>query len=282
MYEQGRAYPVRKLDLDVTTPSRRLWFGGDAFRTHWFNSLSQGLPLAERYASDSVKAAMNHVTDPDLIERSRDFIGQEATHSFIHRQSNAQLTAQGLHYWLDGYTAWRMSKAHWLSWRSGLALTVSWEHFTTILCEHTLKHSAIDTVADEPYRTLWMWHCAEELEHSVLSHDLYVACRGSYLRLLLIYLYGSMLFVTDFLTQAIFNIYQDGQLLRWATWRDAGRYFFGRQGLFWFALPRWLAFLRPGFRAPRAQHAQLVDTALRALQDRLRVIPRAHASGRAA
>ncbi|HLO95271.1 MAG TPA: metal-dependent hydrolase [Burkholderiaceae bacterium] len=276
MYEEGRAYPVRKLSLDLKAPARRLWFGGDAFRTHWFNSLSQGLPLAERYASDCVKAAMEHVSDPDLLERSRDFVGQEATHSFLHRQCNEQLEAMGLRYWLDGYTAWRMSKAHWLSWRSGLALTVAWEHFTTILCEHTLAHSRIESEADEPYRSLWMWHCAEELEHSALSHELYLACRGSYLRLLLIYLYGSMLFVTDFLTQAFFNIYQDGQLFKWATWRDTARYFLGRKGLFWYALPRWLGFLRPGFRAPRGQHAALIDAALGALKERLRIIPKAH------
>ncbi len=264
--------PVRKLTLDLAKPPRRHWCGGRPFESQWFNALSQGLPKAERYAIECVKKVLPKVADAKLVAQARGFIGQEAAHSFLHNSANAELERQGLSFILEGYTDWRISKGHWLHELSGMAITVSWEHFTGILCEHTLTQTDLQQTADEPFRALWVWHCAEELEHQCLTHDIYTAAGGGYLRKVFWYLYGTGLFFTDFAIQTLYNLYRDGSLFSPRTWLGGLRYFFGRKGIFWFALPRWLSFFRPSFHPSRYNDEALVERTLAGLEGQLRVV----------
>ena len=263
---------VRKLTLGTNEPPGSKWWGGRAFQTHWFNALSQGLPRAEVYAISCVKASLPHLEDPELQALARGFIGQEASHSFLHNVCNVALDKQGLSFLLEGYTRWRLSKAHGLHRLSGLALTVSCEHFTSILCDHTLRHTDLPTNSDEPFRALWMWHCAEELEHQSLTHDVYTASGGGYWRKVLWDLYGTGLFLGDFVTQTLYNLYRDRCLLSLSTWSGAARYLFGSEGLVWFALPRWFAFFKPSFHPSLYNDNTLISQTLHALSAQLRVV----------
>ena len=46
---------VRRLLIDLETPVRHHWCGGDAFRTAFFNALSMSFPVGEQFFIDSVR-----------------------------------------------------------------------------------------------------------------------------------------------------------------------------------------------------------------------------------
>ncbi|MRV75699.1 hypothetical protein GJ700_28675 [Duganella sp. FT92W] len=267
------SYPVRRLRVDFDTRFVRYWYQGRPFETHWFNALSLGLPQAERYAISCIKQAQPLVRGTELEPLARAFIGQEATHNFVHGKCNAVLKEQGFDFVLDGYTQWRLRFAPWLATTTGLGITAAWEHFTAILCEYTLSGDGPAMEGcDEPVRSLWVWHCAEELEHKALAYDMFHAAGGGYVRLQACYLYGAMLFLSDFAMQTLHNMYRDRCLASPRVWGGALRYFFGRRGLFWFALPRWLAYFKPGFNPSQADHTSLVRRAFEQLDGNYSIV----------
>jgi predicted metal-dependent hydrolase len=265
-------FPVRRLRVDFDGPFERYWYQQRTFETHWFNALSLGLPQAERYAIECIKQGLPMIDDAALVAGAKGFIGQEATHSFVHNKCNAALNAQGFSFGLAAYTRWRLSKAHWLSTRTGLAITASWEHFTAMITSHMLGNNPTLEGCAEPVRSLWLWHSAEELEHKTLAYDMYHATGGGYLRRVAWYLYGSGLFVSDFTAQTLYNMYRDKCLFSPRVWGEGLRYFFGRGGLFWFGLPRWLDYLRPGFSPGEEDHTPLVQQALAELDGRYGIV----------
>ena len=90
---------VRRLLVDLEAPIERLWNGGDAFRTAWFNALSMSFPVGEQFFIDSVREGVKQLS-PEQREafaaEVAGFIGQEATHRRIHGLFNAHLERQGL------------------------------------------------------------------------------------------------------------------------------------------------------------------------------------------
>ena len=52
-------YVVRRLLIDLEQPFERLWNGGDAFRTAFFNALSMSFPVGEQFFIDSVRAGVD-------------------------------------------------------------------------------------------------------------------------------------------------------------------------------------------------------------------------------
>lgn len=265
----NRIFPVRRLQVDFEQRTKRHWFSGKPFETYWFNALSLGLPLAERYAISTIKAYLDKISEPELLANARAFIGQEATHSHVHEKCNRELKKQGFSFSIERYALWRMSKAHWLHPKSGVALTMSWEHMTTIICEHALDRIDIFNNSDEPFRELWTWHCAEELEHKCLAYDLYREISGSYARRIAIFLYGTALFVTDFLWMTFHNMYRDGRLFDPRVWMGAAAYSFGRNGFFWFWLPRWLAYFNPRYHPSHTDHRPIIERALARLSGKI-------------
>lgn len=264
--------PVRTIKLELEQEQARHWLNQSAFETQLFNALSLILPRAERFANECVKAILPLVENTELRIAARGFIGQEASHSFIHEKCNKLLTRQGLKFAMEWYSQYRLKRSHWLHVKSRMALTSSWEHFTGIICEHSLKHSRLRTHADEPFRSLWLWHCAEELEHQSLAHDLYKAANGGYIRKILIYLYGSLMFASDLCIQVAYNLYLDRSLLSFKTWMGGFKYLFGRHGLIWFSIPRWIHYFQPGFSPSRYENSDLVQNTLSQLDQQLRVI----------
>ena len=54
---------VRRLLIDLETPVRRHWCGGDAFRTAFFNALSMSFPVGEQSIIDAVKNGAKALPD---------------------------------------------------------------------------------------------------------------------------------------------------------------------------------------------------------------------------
>ncbi|MES2069976.1 MAG: metal-dependent hydrolase [Pseudomonadota bacterium] len=236
---------VRRLDIDLSQGFPQHWLGGDAFRSQLFNALSMSFPLGEQFFIDSVRAAQPQVSDPQLLQDIRAFIGQEATHRHLHAQYNEQLFKQGLKYVMEPWVRRRLRMSEKLSVRSNLAVTMAYEHFTAIFADLVLRDRLEQ--AAEPARTLWEWHAAEETEHKSVAFDVYRAIGGGYKLRLAWYAYVWLMFVIDVIGQTGNNLYRDGHLFKPRTWCSALGYLFGKKGLLWTLVPQGLSYLRPGF-----------------------------------
>jgi len=261
-YHQVRpVLPVRKLEIDLSQGFARHWHGGDAFRSQFFNALSMSFPVGEQFFIDAVRDALPLLPatpeNATLREAIRGFVGQEATHRRIHGLYNAQLEQQGLR---NRWQHWAQRRIAMLSRitqnpRHALAVTCAYEHFTALLADGTLRYPAWLGGADERMHTVWSWHAAEETEHRAVAFDLYQAVGGNHRWRVRWYLYVCVIFAFDASRQTLLNLVRDGTWWRPGTWLSAGRFFFGREGIFWRTLPAMLRYLRRDFHPDQEHHS---------------------------
>ncbi|MDA8233064.1 MAG: metal-dependent hydrolase [Magnetospirillum sp.] len=242
---------VRSPNIDVAAMDMPLrWLGGDAFRTQVFNALSLSFPIGERYFIDAVRAALPLIGDAELAEDVRRFIGQEATHSHLHRVFNARLADQGLRNRVEPAAARRIRATEGFRLTSKLAVSAAYEHFTAAFGDIVLRHSDWLDGASAPTRALWMWHAVEECEHRSVIFDVYRAAGGGYWRRIGWFLYVTLVFALDVAVQTVDGLYRSGDAFKAATWRQGLRFLFGRSGVAARTIPAWLDYFRPGF-SPR-------------------------------
>jgi predicted metal-dependent hydrolase len=250
---------VRKLEIDLSQGFGRHWLGGDAYRTQLFNALSMTFPIGEQMFIDSVRAVPQELlADPKLRAEVRDFIGQEASHRFVHIQYNDQLARQGLPYTLEPLLLRRVHLLGKLSLQARLAVTCALEHYTAILADGVLRYPEWLGDAEPAMRTVWSWHAVEESEHKAVAFDAYLAAGGKYWPRALWYVHVSWIFWFDTLRQTLHNLHNDGQLHKPRTWISAARTWFGRRGLAWHVLPQALRYLSPSFHPWQHDNRELV------------------------
>jgi predicted metal-dependent hydrolase len=250
---------VRRLLIDLETPFARHWNGGDAFRSAYFGALSMSFPVGEQFFIDSVRAGIKALPPQRQAEfesAAQGFVGQEATHRRIHALFNRQLEAQGYSNTWEPRIARRVARVKTLADpRHAVGITAATEHFTAILAHHMLAHPQTLEGSEPRLQTLWMWHAAEESEHRSVAFDVYRAMGGNdvwrrrWMRLVTFH------FVTDVLRQTARNLWHDGELFRWRTWRSAASFFFGKHGLVRHTFGPWRAYFKAGFH-PSQQDAQ--------------------------
>jgi predicted metal-dependent hydrolase len=267
---------VRKLHVDLSRGFPRRWLGGDAYRTAFFNALSMSFPLGEQMFIDSLRAVPREcITDPALAAAVKDFVGQEASHRFVHIQYNAQLVQQGFPYTLEPTLARRIGLISKLDVKSRVAVTCALEHYTAVLADGVLRNPEWMEGADPQMRTLWNWHAVEETEHKAVAFDVFRCAGGGYWRRVLWYLHVSLLFWFDAFRQTAYNLKNDGCLWRASTWASAASMWFGRRGLAWHLFKPCLRYLKPSFhpwqhdnRALAAMWLRSNSAAYRAIGDR--------------
>jgi hypothetical protein len=251
---------VRKLEIDLSQGFGRHWLGGDAYRTALFNALSMSFPIGEQMFIDSLRAVpADQLTDPLLAAQVRDFIGQEASHRFVHEQYNAHLVRQGFTYVRGPVLAARIAKVSTLPVRFRVAITCALEHYTAMLADGLLRHDRWLDGAEPHMRILWEWHAAEETEHKAVAFDACRAIGGSYVPRVLLYLHVSVMFWIDTFIQTTHNLRRDGTLWKASTWKSGLRTWFGRQGLAWHFLKPSLAYFRPSFHPWQHANGKLAE-----------------------
>jgi predicted metal-dependent hydrolase len=250
---------VRRLLIDLQTPFIRNWCGGDAFSTAFFNALSMSFPFGEQFFIDAVRdtvATLPAEAQEKYRAQVRGFIGQEATHRRIHTLFNGHLEAQGLK---DGWTARaakRMELMEGADPRHALAVTAATEHFTAMFAEWLLAHPDVLDGAEPRLRTMWLWHCAEELEHKSVAFDVYKAAGGSDPWRARWFRRVTVMFLGDLLRQTVDNLRHEGQLWKWATWKSAAHILLSRDGLLRANWGAWRSYFRADFH-PAQQDSSL-------------------------
>ena len=241
---------VRRLLIDLEAPIAPRWNGGDAFRTAFFNALSMSFPQGEQYFIDSVRNGLKSLPDADrerLAAEVRGFVGQEATHRRIHALFNGHLLAQGYVNQIEKRAVKRIEAHAHLDLRNHLAATAATEHFTALFADWMLRHPEALAGAEPRLQTLWLWHCAEESEHRSTAFDIYRAAGGNQAWRVRVFRVVTVLFLADLLRQTVRNLWHDGALFAWSTWRSAWRLLFTRDGLLRSNVAAWRDYLRPDF-----------------------------------
>jgi predicted metal-dependent hydrolase len=230
-------------------------------------------PLGEQLFIDSVRAVpADTLPDAQLRADVKAFIGQEASHRFVHQQYNEQLARQGYEYTLEPALRVRIERSASLPVLDRLAITCALEHYTAMLADYLLRHPEFMQEADPQMRMLWSWHAAEETEHKAVAFDVYQAAGGGYKRRALWYLHVSLVFWSDSLRQTHHNLARDGRRFRLSTWASAARTWFGRQGLVWRLLGPGLHYLSPRFHPWQRDNRALLHMWLERNGDAVRAI----------
>jgi len=186
----------RKVDFDWRQ-SPLHWLPDDVFSSYGVNEFSYLLTQGERFFCRTFREALPHVTDAKLRDDVRAFIHQEAIHSHAHLVSSEQYlerlgvrseAIRARNAWLFdhalvekpfGRELPREGRDAWLRIRVGLVATI--EHFTASVGQYFLESKAWEkNGADPVVADLFLWHCAEEVEHRSVAYDLYLHLGGTH------------------------------------------------------------------------------------------------------
>ena len=241
---------VRRLLVDLETPFPARWNGGDAFRSAFFNALSMTFPVGEQFFIDSVRQGAKQLPPEEqarMASEVKGFIGQEATHRRIHALFNQQLTDQGFTNAFEARATRRIQSQAHMNVRMHLAATAATEHFTAIFADWMLRHPEALEGAEPRLKTLWLWHSAEESEHRNTAFDLYQSLGGDHARRLKVFRYVTVIFLSDVMRQTVRNLWHDGSLFQWHTWKSAAQLLLSKDGLFRGNVGLWKDYLRKDF-----------------------------------
>lgn len=223
-------------------------------------------PAAEQFFIDSVRAGIQALPDAQRAEfddKIGAFAGQEATHRRIHSLFNEHLARLGYtNAWEERVRA-RLDRFKLVKDpRHAVAITAATEHITTIVAQYLLEHPQALQGAPERLQAMWLWHASEESEHRSIAFDLYCALGGDHAWRVRWMRLATIQIVTDMFRQTMRNLWHDGQLLRWRTWRSAASFFLGRHGLLRHIFRPWRDYFRRDFH-PSQQDGSLAAEWLR-------------------
>ncbi|CAJ1506754.1 metal-dependent hydrolase [[Mycobacterium] holstebronense] len=166
-------YPVAALD--------RHFVQGDLVMSHMIAHLSAVFPEGEDFFIRSVRRYADQITDPDLKDQVKGFIGQEVTHGREHRALNERLHEMG-------YPTRRIDRLvnrrqaiieRRFSPLTCLAITAALEHFTAVFAETLLSDERAQALlGTTEVRSMLLWHAIEESEHRSVAFDVYRAVGG--------------------------------------------------------------------------------------------------------
>ena len=251
---------VRRLLIDLESPFPVRWNGGDAFRSALFNALSMSFPVGEQFFIDSVRAGVKALPPEKqaVFEKEvKDFVAQEATHRRIHATFNANLERQGCTNTWAVRSAARIKRNSWRGVLFQVGSTAAIEHFTAILSAWMFRNPQVFAGAEQRLTTLWQWHAAEEAEHRSTAFDLFRALEGSEEGRCKVFKVITTIFLSNLVRQTVRNLWEDGSLFKWSTWRSAASVLFSKDGMVRGSIGPWRDYLAPDFHPTKqpAPHA---------------------------
>ncbi|MGB3331415.1 MAG: metal-dependent hydrolase [Mycobacterium sp.] len=197
-------YPVAALD--------RHFVQGDLVMSHMIAHLSAVFPEGEDFFIRSVRRYADQITDPDLKDQVKGFIGQEVTHGREHRALNERLHEMGYPTRrIDRLVARRQAIIERrFSPLTCLAITAALEHFTAVFAETLLgDERAQALLGTTEVRSMLLWHAIEESEHRSVAFDVYRAVGGDETRRIRTMRIIRFSFPLAVVTNTIFSLFGD-------------------------------------------------------------------------
>ncbi|MGH6648627.1 metal-dependent hydrolase [Aquabacterium sp.] len=173
MHKPNDIVPREKLDFGLEGDIPQYWFGGDPFKTRFFDAMSTIFPEGERFFISCVRDFRDQVSDPVLREEIKHFIRQEGQHGIVHSQYNERLKKQGID--VDMLEGIQRGLIEWmrrnLPKKHTLASTAAAEHMTSIMAHSFFSRKDVMAAADPRMRAMYAWHAMEEIEHKSVAFD---------------------------------------------------------------------------------------------------------------
>jgi predicted metal-dependent hydrolase len=181
----GQHVPLRARRVRFTFPTgtkRQHFVDDDLVMSHFIAVLSSMFPEGEDFFIRSVRNYRDRITDPQLQEAIKGFIGQESTHKTQHRMLNERLQAMGYPTArIDRHVKALLNRLERMySTEMALAGTAALEHYTATFAEILLNSDELLALLDESdVREILLWHAFEEAEHKAVAFDVYNAVGGT-------------------------------------------------------------------------------------------------------
>jgi len=172
----------RKVKFGFGKDTKRHWHNNSPFITYFWSALSTAFPDGELFFMDSGRYYEDQIKDPVLKTQFKDFIRQEAHHTYQHNKMNAMAREQGFD--MDKYQGWFIEQLNTarskLEPKTHLAISMALEHFTANFSDQYLQYKFLSKGVDPEMKALWEWHATEELEHKGVLFDIYNEIKGDY------------------------------------------------------------------------------------------------------
>lgn len=248
--ESQAIVPRKGPDLGLDGDIPQYWFGGDAFKTRFFDAMSLLFPEGEKFFIVCVRDYRDQITDPTLQAQVKDFIYQEGQHGMVHTQFNDRLKAQGIE--VDKILEKQKSIMfgffrRYLPRVFTLGQTAAAEHMTALMA-HGFFANGMFADADPRIRAMYAWHAVEEIEHKAVAFDVFQkVAKGGYFTRVLSMLQVSFSFPLHVFLIMAYMFRKDGVKNRLGVWLRGLWWLYGPGGLYPRLVPHYLAYFKPGF-----------------------------------
>ena len=247
---ERRIVPRQGPDLDLDGDIPKYWFGGDAFKTRFFDAMSLLFPEGEKFFIACVRDFRDRIDDPELAAQVKDFTYQEGQHGMVHTRFNNRLKAQGIAVdeilenqkrIMFGTFRKRFSR------RFTLAQTAAAEHLTAMMA-HGFFNGELFADADPRIRAMYAWHAVEEIEHKAVAFDVYKrVAKGGYGTRIAAMMMTSFTFPFHvfLIMRHMFKV--DGVKNPGRVWLKGLWWLYGPGGLYPRLMRSYLTYYKPGF-----------------------------------
>jgi uncharacterized protein len=240
---------VRSPKFEFRSDIPRNWYDDNPLATMLWAAFSITLPEGEHQFIHSVRHYRDQISDPELKQRVKTFVGQEAHHAKAHDALNAFLKARG--YAVDKVLndlRKLIELERQASPKAQLALTVTAEHYTAMIADFFVsKHpEELDKMHPELAR-LWAWHAIEEIEHKSVAFDVYMDVIGDRAYLQRMMLLQSFFITRQMATHMWMFARDAGELTKPKSLLKGAWYFLRPSSILWSNALDYARFFKPGF-----------------------------------
>ncbi len=254
---------VRRMDFQFTQAIPEYWADDNAVLTALMAALSASFPPGERFFIDSVRHFADRITDADLKERIRGFIGQEANHTKEHLAFNKFLDDRGLpvgKIQQQVEEIVKMMRKRDTPERN-LARTVALEHMTAFLASSVLENPEVLERMHPTVAAFWAWHAIEEIEHRSVAFDVYKECVDDEWMRVRAMAVVTVLFSMVNAIRTVVILRQTGNLTNLPAWARGFDTLFGKTGILRKGIPLYVAYFRRNFHPDQHDNAETVERA---------------------
>jgi len=253
----------RKMQFAFSRIKSRFFYDNNRLLSAFFAALSSTFPPGEAEFIASVRNYRERITDPELAEQIRGFIGQEGHHSHQHKKANEVLRALGMdavrleqHLKRD---IKRFLRRRHASPKFRLAMTVGMEHLTAIMAEFVLQNPEVLEPLEESVKDLLYWHAVEEIEHKAVAFDVFMNQEGDQKYLRKVLRLVTLLFTVRIACYMVALLWWTRKLPRWSDIKGFGKFMYGRKGLISNIRQPYRDYFKPGFHPWDHDNRDLIE-----------------------
>jgi predicted metal-dependent hydrolase len=180
---------VRRMSFEFPESLDDVLPGDDLLDESYLVAFSLTMPALEPYLIRTMRAVASKVTDPQLADDMKAFIGQEAQHFQNHRRVNEMVLRQlgepaaaQIEQILDRLESDYRRSTDTASDRYNLVYAEGFEAMTCAMAMASFERAANPATPGRfgAWQQLWAWHAAEEIEHRTVAFGAYEHLVGSY------------------------------------------------------------------------------------------------------